>query len=243
MGSEFQVNIEYLYDDKNNKIGHIEVVQDISVLKNIESKSALASQVKDTCKSFALVSEELAESSQKTAIEASVQYQFIDKLVEAIDDIIPKAMSTSHASSQAAKITNQIKEKAKLGTEQMDTMLDSVNQMADANRSISNIIKNIEYIAFQTNLLSLNASVEAARAGEAGKGFAVVTEEVRNLAIKSGEAANNSGNIIKNSIEKVAIAERVVNQTSENFSRIAEGINESDDSTHTISKYSEEQII
>ncbi len=242
MGMDFQVNINYLYDENHNKIGHIEVVQDISQLKAVESKNHLAEQVKDACKAFISVASSLADTSQQTAAGATQQSEFMEKLSFAIESLLSKANTTSEVAKQASLVTAEIKSKAQLGSTQMNNMLQSVNEMSEANRSIFNIIKKIEDIAFQTNLLALNASVEAARAGQAGKGFSVVAEEVRNLASKSAEAAKDSNALISNSLEKAAVSERIVHDTSESFGNIFSGIIDCDESTHSIVNASSEQI-
>ncbi len=242
MGMDFQVNINYLYDANFKKIGHIEVVQDISRLKAVESKNHLAEQVKDSCKAFISVASTLADTSQQTAAGATEQSEFMEKLSTAIESLLTKANTTSEVARQASLTTAEIKSKAQLGSTQMNKMLQSVNEMSEANRSIFNIIKKIEDIAFQTNLLALNASVEAARAGQAGKGFAVVAEEVRNLASKSAEAAKDSNALISNSLEKASVSERIVHDTSESFGNIFSGIIDCDESTHSIVNASSEQI-
>ncbi len=242
MGLEFQVNTEYLYDEKKNKIGHIEVVQDISKLKDMESKSSLVSHVKDACKNLVSVSTMLSESSQKSASSAMLQAEFMDKLSNTFSGLASESGATSDATAKALRITEEIKEKAQLGSTQMETMMKAISQLSEANHAILKIIKNIDDIAFQTNILALNASVEAARAGQAGKGFAVVAEEVRNLASKSKEAASDSSVLINNSIDKVTSAENLMQKTSQSFGQIVSGVIECNNSTLIISKYADEQI-
>jgi methyl-accepting chemotaxis protein len=103
----------------------------------------------------------------------------------------------------------------------MKALIQSMNDISTASDNIANIIKTIDGIAFQTNLLALNAAVEAARAGEAGAGFAVVAEEVRNLALRSSEASQNTQELLEQTIQKINGGSDLVNKTDEGYRKVA----------------------
>ena len=106
---------------------------------------------------------------------------------------------TAESAQQATLLSSQAKTSAANGNEAMGKMAHAIDDIQKASAETAKIVKTIDQIAFQTNLLALNAAVEAARAGEAGKGFAVVAEEVRNLAMRSAEAAKTTSLLIEGS--------------------------------------------
>jgi methyl-accepting chemotaxis protein len=106
----------------------------------------------------------------------------------------------------------------------LQTMMDSMTAIRESSNRVSKIIKTIDEVAFQTNILALNASVEAARAGEAGMGFAVVADEVRNLAQRSAEAARNTGALIEESIATTQAGTRHVVLVAESVGSITDSV-------------------
>ncbi|HBC74037.1 MAG TPA: hypothetical protein DC017_04075 [Candidatus Wallbacteria bacterium] len=144
--------------------------------------------------------DEISHGSHSLAQSASEQASSLEEISGSLNEM--NAMAKQNASN--AKDCQLLAEKAKslsnAGFEKMKKMSTSIEKIKDSSNSTAKIIKTIDEIAFQTNLLSLNAAVEAARAGDAGRGFAVVAEEVRNLALKSAEAAKNTAKLIEESV-------------------------------------------
>ncbi|MGE0087145.1 MAG: methyl-accepting chemotaxis protein [Desulfococcaceae bacterium] len=105
----------------------------------------------------------------------------------------------------------------------MTDLMTSMKEITAASKETSKIVKTIDEIAFQTNLLSLNAAVEAARAGNTGAGFAVVAGEVRNLALRSAEAARTTSALIEGNVKKIAEGEKIASGTIQVFKSVAEG--------------------
>lgn len=144
---------------------------------------------------------------------------------------------------EAANMMDIIRCSAEKGSVQMNHMMQAVREMNEASGQIEKIIKVIDDIAFQTNILALNASVEAARAGEHGKSFSVVAEEVRNLASKSAEAAKKTAGLVENTVEKANIGLNIATQTSAVLEEIVVGINLSAENAARIAQLSDEQAV
>jgi methyl-accepting chemotaxis protein len=155
---------------------------------------------------------------------ATQQASSIQQLTATVTSVNDHTRLNADNASRAAALSEELKEYAMEGNDQMKHMLKSMQEISAASGSISKIIDIIKDISFQTNLLSLNASIEAAHAGVHGAGFSVVAEEVRGLAIKSQEAANDTTELIEASIKRVTEGMDIAKKTDQALEKIVSGV-------------------
>lgn len=164
-------------------------------------------------------SDQVSASAQSLAQGATEQASAVTEISTTISDISEGARQTSDAAAEVGSFVNQAGAQLGISIESVGELSQSMTRISDDSKQISTIIATIENIAFQINILSLNAAVEAARAGTAGKGFAVVADEISSLASKSDEAAKATKNLIESSAATIAEGSRVMNRVSEALER------------------------
>ncbi len=167
-------------------------------------------------------SNQIADGAQMLAEGTTRQATAIDELSSSIDSISNKVQTTADNAEQANKLSVESCEKISQQNKEMETMLAAMEDIRTKSVQISEIIRTIDDIAFQTNILALNAAIEAARAGDAGKGFAVVADEVRNLAAKSAEAASHTNELISATVDAVTNGVQIAENTAETMKAVME---------------------
>ena len=184
---------------------------------------------------------QVAEGASNLSETAIKEAEAVENISNTIIAINQKADETAKVSSGAAELAQKANVNAQSGGELMKQLLTAVDDIKEKSDSIKNIIKTIEDIAFQTNILALNASIEAARAGEAGKGFAVVAGEVGNLAAKSAEAAQNTTQLINDSLLAVEKGNQLANDVNAAMDSIVNEISKISEQMQEITAAAAEQ--
>jgi methyl-accepting chemotaxis protein len=184
---------------------------------------------------------QIASSSQAVAHGASQQASALEETSASLEQMSAMTRNNAESAQQANVLAAVTRGASESGTVAMAQMTSAMKEIRGSAEGTAAIISDINEIAFQTNLLALNAAVEAARAGEAGRGFAVVAEEVRNLALRSKEAAKKTEVLIKTSVQLAQRGEGICKQVNENLDEIVASVGKVTTVVGQIAKASDEQ--
>ncbi|MDR0822145.1 MAG: methyl-accepting chemotaxis protein [Oscillospiraceae bacterium] len=198
-----------------------------AVIQMVENLNALFGNVSNAAHLVDSGANQIADTSISLARGTVEQSTAVEELSESVSGISKVIKKNSEMTLEASQLSKEMMKNAEIGTTQMVEMTKSVWEISEASRNISKVIKVIEDIAFQTNILALNASVEAARAGAAGKGFSVVAGEVRNLANKSAQAASETHRLIDTTVQKAEYGASITEDTAVSLEKIMSGITNS----------------
>ncbi len=183
-------------------------------------------QVEEAAKQVSAGAENLAESAQALAEGATDQAGSVEELTATITNIADAVTRTADELQKTTQKAENYAEQADAGHTQMKSLMEEMDRINETSKKIQNIIADIEDIASQTNLLSLNAAIEAARAGEAGRGFAVVAEQIRKLAEQSAQSAVDTRSLIEGSLAEIERGNQAAEAAADSLEQIVTGVKE-----------------
>ena len=209
----------------------------------VESLEVSLSQVATAAEQVASASSQIASSSQAVAQGASEQASALEETSATLVEMSGATKRNADSAGKANDLAQEAQSSSSSGQSAMGQMTDAMQKIRSSAEGTAAIIRDINEIAFQTNLLALNAAVEAARAGEAGRGFAVVAEEVRNLALRSKEAAKKTEALISESMQLSQHGEEISKDVSGALSGIVDGVSKVAGIVEEITRASQEQAM
>jgi methyl-accepting chemotaxis protein len=207
----------------------------------VEKLNATMQEVAESAANASTSSQELAAAAESIASGAQEQAASLEETSASLEEITAAVRQSADNANQASQLANSSKDSALQGQDVVSNAITAMAEINSASAKISDIISTIDEIAFQTNLLAVNAAVEAARAGDEGRGFAVVASEVRSLAQRSAVAAKEIKVLIQDSLKKVEAGSGLVNRSGETLHGIVGSVKRVTDIVGEIAAASGEQ--
>lgn len=213
----------------------------ISMYSIINHLAATLEEINMASEQVSSGSEQVAAGAQALSQGAAQQASAIEELTATINDVSNRVSENAANAKNVKATVGEVGGKLLESNQRMLQMTEAMDEITIVSTDIGKIIKAIEDIAFQTNILALNATMEAARAGSAGRGFAVVAGEVRSLAGKSSEASKSTAELIQRSLQAVTRGSQIAGETADSLSAVVEGTREITGQIDQIAAASEEQ--
>ena len=206
-------------DDITDFLGDFSELK-VSLLYILKRFNSTLTEISNLAEQVSSNASEVENASKSLADGATEQAGVIEELNATIDTVVDLAADTAKETQSASARVKASADKANEEKEKMNDLLMEMEHITEISKEIGNIITDIEDIASQTNLLSLNASIEAARAGEAGKGFAVVADQIGKLAADSAKSAVNTRDLIDKTLVEIEKGNTITRTTADAFNQI-----------------------
>ncbi|UGB38811.1 methyl-accepting chemotaxis protein [Frateuria soli] len=201
----------------------------------------IVGEVQGSSQAVSIAAQQIARGNDDLSQRTQEQASSLEETASSMEEMTATVKQSADNAGQASQLANGARVQAERGGEVASRASAAMREIEQASRQITEIVQLIDEIAFQTNLLSLNAAVEAARAGEQGRGFAVVASEVRSLAQRSANAAREIKSLIGDSVEKVRVGSTLVAESGQALSGIIESVKKVTDVVAEIAAASQEQ--
>lgn len=212
--------IDIKYENRKDEVGTL--VKSINAA--IEKLEKMITSIAAAMQSLYYATDQINQGNQNLSQRTTEQASALEEIASTIEETSATITQNTENARHADTTSIASYQFAEKGGELVNAAVSSINEISESSKKIGEIISVINEIAFQTNLLALNAAVEAARAGDQGRGFAVVAGEVRNLAQRSGAAAKQIGELIRESIEKIDKGTEEANRSGDAIDEIIKSV-------------------
>jgi methyl-accepting chemotaxis protein len=213
----------------------------LALKEMMQNLTELLVEIQKSGEQITVGSEQIHKASQSLAEGATEQKGSLEHISQSLAELSSQTNTNAAHAKQANQLACQVQEAVSAGQTHMQSMIEAMDDIKLSSHTIANFIQTIDEIAEQTNLLALNAAIEAARAGEHGRGFAVVADEVRGLASKSTEAAEQTAKLIRQSENKAINGVKIAENTARSLASIIDNINGTSELIAQIAQSSVEQ--
>lgn len=212
-----------------------------SLIVMVDSLNEILGQVNIAIDQVSSGSVQVSQASQSLSQGASEQASSLEEITSSVTEVNSQSRQNTENATQVNQIAKQAMNSANAGNNKMKEVVSAMAEINKSAEGIKKIAKAIDDIAFQINLLALNANVEAARAGKYGKGFAVVAEEVRNLAVRSGQSVKEATQLVEEAIRNIGAGNILANETSKQIEEIVGIASKVSDIAEEVTTASKEQ--